>query len=289
MNSLAFGCADVDELAAAYALGAMETDEARAVADHLAECREPHTELRDLLPIVTVMLAELDSDGLEAPPAALRGRLLHSIATAPQEHRPLAAAREETHVHVPVASMQARTPVRGYVERDRGAGFFDWLRPRAMGAVAAIALIAAVGLGARSVQLQGELNGRDAQLAQLESELDGREDRLAQVASTVAADGTAFRVEGTGGSGYLVEREDGTAAVILGSLADLAEGERYQMWLLTEEELVTAGSFTATDEDLIIVPLDRPVEDFATFAISVETEPVVAPSDDPVMVAALER
>lgn len=264
MNNLAFGCADVEELAGAYALGAMEADESRVVAEHLSACREPHAELRELLPLATLMLADpefVSGADAGAPSPATRSRLMRTIASIPQEHR--------------ATPRVAPAPARAYEPApEPRAGFFDWLRPRAMGAVAAVALLAAVGLGAWNLQLR--------------SALDGRDEQLAQVASTIAAGGPAYRVEGSAGSGYLVEREDGSAAVILGSLEDLSQGERYQMWLLTEEELVTAGSFTATDDDLVIVALDRPVGDFTTFAVSVETQPVETPSADPVMVAALE-
>ena len=42
-------CAQVDELAGAYALGAVEADEDRAISAHLATCDRPHGEARELI------------------------------------------------------------------------------------------------------------------------------------------------------------------------------------------------------------------------------------------------
>ncbi len=142
-----------------------------------------------------------------------------------------------------------------------------------MAAFGAVAAAAVVALAVWNVQLRSSLESRD----QL----------LASVATAVANDGSAHRVEGSAGSGYVVEREDGSAVAILGSVASLSAGQRYQMWLLSDERLVTAGSFTASDAEVVVVALDRPVDGFAQFAVSIETEVVDTPSSDPVMVAAL--
>ena len=45
----AMTCAQVDELASAYALGAVEADEDRAISEHLDTCDRPHGEARELI------------------------------------------------------------------------------------------------------------------------------------------------------------------------------------------------------------------------------------------------
>ena len=42
-------CERVDELAGAYALGAVDADEERAISEHLVSCDRPHTEARELI------------------------------------------------------------------------------------------------------------------------------------------------------------------------------------------------------------------------------------------------
>ena len=42
-------CEQVDELAGAYALGAVDADEDRSISEHLATCDQPHVEARDLI------------------------------------------------------------------------------------------------------------------------------------------------------------------------------------------------------------------------------------------------
>ncbi|MFN2483534.1 MAG: anti-sigma factor domain-containing protein [Candidatus Limnocylindria bacterium] len=261
MNQLAFDCSDVDELDAPYALGALEPDEARAVAAHLVACREPHARLRELVATASALPASLEPI---QPSAATRSRVMATVAATPREPRAsaLAGATATAARSVPVEAVPERRP-----------GLFEWLHPRAMSAVAAVAVVAALAVGAWNLQLRSSLDASDRQLA--------------DVAAAVAEGGPAYRVSGSAGSGYLVERADGSASVILGSLAELAEGERYQMWLLNDDEVLTAGSFTASRDQLIVVPLERPVEDATTFAVSVETAPVETPTADPVMVAAI--
>lgn len=77
MTPLRFSCEDVDELAGALALGAVDADEARAAREHLSTCSEPHAALRSLLGADAVL-----SNSLEPiqPSAALRDRLMSSVA-----------------------------------------------------------------------------------------------------------------------------------------------------------------------------------------------------------------
>ena len=72
MTPLRFSCQDVDELAGALALAAVDADEARAAREHLSSCPEPHAELRSMLGADAVLAA-----GLEPiqPSAGLRDRL----------------------------------------------------------------------------------------------------------------------------------------------------------------------------------------------------------------------
>jgi hypothetical protein len=102
------------------------------------------------------------------PSAALRDRLMATVATTPQEHRRAA-----------VAPLPEREPKRAW-----------WRLQPVMAGVAAVALGVAVGLGAWGLSL-------NAQLAE-------REDALRAVANAEAA----YAVSGSAGGGWVIESGD---------------------------------------------------------------------------------
>jgi len=128
-------CEQVDELAGAYAFGALDADEERLVAAHLSSCPRPHAEVRD-----GVALAGGLADGLQpvGPSAQLRARLMASVAATPQAsapRRPADAAR--------------RPRLR-------------WPAPRLSAALATAAVVVAIAFGIRSVQLEQEAERSEA-------------------------------------------------------------------------------------------------------------------------------
>jgi anti-sigma-K factor RskA len=134
-------CDDVDELAAAYALGAVDPAEERAISEHLATCREPHAEARSLVATASALPTAAEP---VAPSSALRARLMTTIAETPQDHRPAAE---------PVAPRAGEAAGRPW-----------WrLAPLSTG-LAAVGLAAVIGLGAWNVTLNQRLADRDAAL-----------------------------------------------------------------------------------------------------------------------------
>lgn len=125
-------CDAADELAGAWALDALDADEARAVAAHLASCDQPHEELRAAPGAGLVLAVALDP---VEPSAGLRGRIMTSIGAEP------AVVREPW--------------------------YRAWL-PRAAGFAAAAAVVA---LLAWNVQLRGELDTRQDALERVASAL----------------------------------------------------------------------------------------------------------------------
>lgn len=140
IDRLDLDCATVDELAAAYALDAVDPDEELAVGAHLSACPRPHAEARSMVEGVSLVAASLPP---VAPSPGLRDRLMTTVAATPQEHRPRADVRE-----VPVVE-----PSRPW-----------WRFSPLTSAVAAAALALAVGLGAWSLSLNAQLAERDAAL-----------------------------------------------------------------------------------------------------------------------------
>ena len=242
-------CETVDELAPAYALSAVSSDEDRSVTEHLATCREPHDEARSLMRAAMLIPASLEP---VAPSDALRSRLMTTIASTPQDHRAGVAPEP---VPAPPISIADRRP---------------WWRVAPLpSALAAAALAAAVGLGAWGVGLQQQLAERDAALR------------------SVAAADAAYAVAGTAGRGWVLET-DGQATFLADSLADLPADQLYELWLIGPEGTpVAVGTLTDT-EGVALIELEHDLGTATTFAVTVEAERVDAPTSDPVLVATLE-
>ena len=241
-------CATVDELAAAYALGAVDSGEDRAISIHLASCDQPHAEARAFIDVTGVLPSTLDP---VRPSTGLRDRLMATVSATPQEHRSTAAS--------------ARQPV-ARVEAPRRAWWQAGWQPSAL---AAVALAAAVGLGAWGATLNSRLSERDT------------------VLRAIASADAIYEASGPAGSGLVIEAGD-QAMFMAEDLADLPSGQLYEFWLIDADgNAVAAGTLTETD-GLAVVTLERALEGATTFAVTVETERVDQSVNDPVMVAAIE-
>ena len=242
-------CETVDELAAAYALSAVPADEERAIGEHLSSCGEPHDEARSLIEAAALMPAALEP---VQPSAALRARLMTTIAATPQDHRTTATPRPVLEAPRSIAD---RRP---------------WWRVAPLpSALAAAALAAAVGLGAWGIGLNQQLAERDAALR------------------AVASADAAYAVSGSAGSGWVLET-DGQAIFLADSLADLPADQLYELWLIGPDGgPVAVGTLTDT-EGVALVELEHDLGAATTFAVTVEAERVDAPTSDPVLVATLE-
>ena len=247
--------AAVDELGAALALGALEPDELRAVIDHLETCPEPHAELRSFLGAGEVLAASLEP---VAPTSGLRDRLMATTATTPQEH-----ARAAT----------STAPTAAPTEEPRGRGPFDWFSPRLARPLAAAAVVVAVAVGIWNVSLQGQVSQRDQ--------------ALRAVAQAIASGQSAFRVSGSGGSGYVVADKNGNASFVGANLAPLQANQIYELWLIgPDNKPVAVGTFSPSGA-VAVVPLERGISGFAVFAVTAETHRVDAPTLPIVMSAKL--
>jgi anti-sigma-K factor RskA len=240
----AMSCALVDELAGAYALGAVEADEDRAISEHLATCERPHAEARELIGSGGAMGV---AEAAVVPSPALRDRLMATVAATPQDHRPPAAA-----------AVPERAPSQP-----------RWRLQPVMAGVAAVALAAAVGLGAWGLSLNAQLAERD--------------ETLRAVANAEAA----YAASGSAGSGWVIESADGAHFVAEG-LAELPADQIYELWLLDAAGTPTAVGTLDDPDDLVVVALEHDLGGAATFAVTVEEERVEAPTSEPVLVASLE-
>jgi anti-sigma-K factor RskA len=241
-------CEQADELGAAFVLGALGPDESQAVEDHLASCDQPHAELRALLGADQALAMSLEP---VAPSAALRDRLMATVARTQQERSRVQAA--------PVADLQEQ------------GGWLNWLSPRVARPLAVAAVVAALAFGAWNVSLQSQLG------------------QLRGVAEAIADGGAAFRVNGIAGRGYVVDTPGSGAALVVAGLTSLPADRIYELWLIDASgQPVAVGTFTPSDSAVAVVPVDRDLTGFAIFAVTVEHERVAAPTTKPVMAATLK-
>lgn len=241
-------CSEVDELAAAYAVGGVEPHEEQAISAHLTSCSEPHAETRDLIvggAVVPTMLEPI------TPSAALRERLMSTVARTPQDHR----------LHT--APVPDR--VRAVVSAPRRAW---WQANPLPSALAAVGLAAAVGLGAWGLTVNNELREREAALG------------------AVASADAIYAASGAAGSGWLIQTGD-EARFMATDLTELPSDRLYELWVIDAEgNAAPAGAFT--DTDVALVKLERGLEGAAMFAVTVERELVEQPTSEPVMVAQID-
>ena len=240
-------CAAVDELTAAYALGAVDPAEDRAISEHLATCNEPHDDARAVLDGAATVAASLEP---VSPSAGLRDRLMASVASTPQDHRAPAARADQ-----PLPIEEPRRP---------------WWRVAPLAtAVAAIAVVAAVGLGVWGLSMRGELNDRDAAL------------------EAVASADAIYAASGAAGTGWVVESGD-QAMFMARDLAPLPTGSIYELWLIGPDGEPTAVGTMADTAGVALVRLEEPLAGSTTFAVTVESERVDSPTSEPVLVAPLD-
>jgi anti-sigma-K factor RskA len=248
-----FDCQAFDELDAALVLGAVTPEEARAALDHLATCDQSHERLRELLGASEAVAMSLDP---VVPDPGLRDRVMTSVARTQQEHR--------------AAPQGVAQP-----EGERNRGWLAWLSPRVARPLAVAAVVALLAVGGWNLSLQSQIAQRDR--------------ALRAVAEAISGGQVAFRVDGSGGRGYVVETPGTGAALVITDLASLPSDKLYELWLLDAAGTpVAVGTFTPGGDPLAVVRLERDLTGFATFAVTVEAERLDAPSNlDLVMIADL--
>ena len=243
-------CATVDELAAAFGLGAVEPAEELELSEHLATCAEPHAEARDLIGAASMVAASAEP---VSPGPRLRDRVLATAAATPQEHRLAGSPASITPIPVDV-----RRPSEPW-----------WRRATVPLALAAVALAAAIGLGLWNVSLRQQVAERD------------------EAIRAIAGADAVHQVSGTAGSGLLLE-SGGTAFFLAEGLADLADGQLYELWLIGADGVPVAVGSLDDPGEVALVTLEQEIGSATTFAVTVEAERVDAPTGEPVMVASLE-
>ena len=211
MPSYSMPDTDLHELVAAYALDAVDDDERREFERHLGTCERCAAELAALRETAASLAYATPS---APPPAALRERILDS-------------ARAERPNVVPL--------------RRR------WTTP-ALGTVAAVAAVVAIGLGIWNISLSNSIDDKNAELA--------------------AAPHT---VGLSGANGSLVVARSGAGALVVCGLPPAPAGKTYQAWVIADQRATPAGLFNG-GERCAAVPLTTPVPSDGVVGVTVERD-----------------
>ena len=214
------GHEDFQELTAAYALHALDEQDELAYEEHLRtcpRCREDLAAVKDTAGLLAYGTAA------HAPPPALRERILKQ-------------ARSERADLIPI--------------RRR------WALPAAA-SIAAVAAMAAIGLGIWASSLRSDLNSEQEARTSVE-----------QVVS-VLSDPRSERVPASVGSGTLVVSPTGAAALILPNLDPAPSGTTYEIWVAEDRTPKPAGLFQSAG-DRTHIAVARPVPKGATVLITLE-------------------
>lgn len=216
-------CAQVEDIAGIYVLGALEDVEAAAVSAHLASCPEAHETFAELAAAGSSLALSVDP---QDAPAGTRERVLQAISRTPQD----AAAPSSPAGRTVRADEPAPSP--SLWERVFGSGS-DGGRLAWVGLAAAALAILFIGAG-----IVGTLQLRSDDIDRLE---------LFRRGATAAADGTvpvavlAGSDAAAGATGYAVFPDSGEPYIVIDGLTAAADGSTYQAWFIGEGDPVSAG------------------------------------------------
>lgn len=210
-------CSEVLEQAGAYVVGALPGDEAAAVRDHVAACPESHAEIRELGAVVPALFEAVEQ---VEPPPALKQRIL--AAAAAEQAASASSARLQAPRSIDTGREAQPVPGPGWRRWDLGELF---RRPIWAG-VAAAAVVAAVALGALSLQLRGEVDGLTAYRNGVVEVLDQAARPGAQLAVLAAPEGAP------GPTGLAAVGADGRVAMVMRDLAPTTGSQVYEAWLI---------------------------------------------------------
>jgi anti-sigma factor RsiW len=217
------------ELTPAYALDALDAHDEGVYEEHLRTCSHCREELGPFREAAAALAYGVTAP---APRSDLRERIVDQ-------------ARTERATVVPL--------------RRR------WV-PQALGAAAAVAASAAIGLGIWAASLHNDLGSTRSALS------DER------AAAAVLADPAAERTDVSGAEGALIVARDGRAVLSLKGIPRAPEGKAYEIWVIRGKTPRPAGLFGAAGSKL----LERPVPQGAIVAVTLEQEEGVdAPTETP--------
>lgn len=234
---------DLHELAAPYAVDALEPAEEAAFEHHLPGCPRCRAELAGYAE-VTAHLAQAVA---QEPPPALRAAVLGAIhhprpRTAISDEAPAGGAATPADTGTKPGTDAAEEGLPGSTPGHPGAEVVSLdahrrrRHRRLLAAAAAAVLLPGVALGGWGLGVQSEQRQQEQLLAQEQD----RQNRL-----LTASDVTTHRIEVEGRPAtLLVSQQQDTALFVSTDLPDPGAGREYQLWLVQEDVPVPDVHFT---------------------------------------------
>ena len=250
------GHVEARDLLGAFALGAVDPEEAATVRRHLVTCAECQAEIAGLWAMVDLLRETVQP--LEPPPA-LRDRIAAAAMAEPASPHPAPAAPS------PPVSAPATVPVERISQLIRKPASF-WSRATLWAAAAAVLLLLSAGLLVWNLRLREGI-------------------ATTPVAETIALAPTDAAPDASGQVTYLPD--DNLLILDVRDLPPLESGQVYEVWLIGEDGVpAPAGVFDQpTDQHAVVADRAR----YETLAITAEPGPVgtEAPTGEIVATASL--
>ena len=274
-------CDEVRDMAAAFVLDALDTDEAEAVRVHLASCPDAHDEMAELAMLASALPVLAEAVPVVEPPAGLKARIMAAAAADLHDRAARSGAAgapvAPTSVKAPpsvataplpfpsAASRAARAPARGSVSSGAWA-----LR---IAAVLAIAL-----LGGWNVLLQGQLGQSRTYEQNVAAVLDvaGLPGSLTAILTAEGGDGPA---------GLAAVASDGAIRLAMRDLAPTHGTQVYEAWVIGQDGVpVPLGDFRVDASGTAYFEGGGlPTQDGIVLALTLEPAPgATVPSSPPV-------
>ncbi|HEY8622596.1 MAG TPA: anti-sigma factor [Casimicrobiaceae bacterium] len=260
-------CTEVEELAGAFALGAVPVDESKLIDAHLAECPNDHHVVRELMEVASLLPLACEE---AEPPEGLRRSLMaaalaeRGVAGATTRAIDDADAGQDP---LDVVQRPAREPAR-FPEQFRWRTV--WSNPGIWAAAAL--LFIAIGLGAWNASLHSSLDKRTA-LAQQQQ----------QVLAALASGARIVQLSGQNDIvATLVQPRSDGAAFVVGNMPALPSGKAYEAWVIRDGKPAPAGVFKASGFSIMTLKVDTAGAQAVAFTIESDrgsqtpTLPIVA-------------
>jgi hypothetical protein len=222
-------CAEVEDLAASFVLGALEPAEADAVRAHLAGCPEPHPEMAELGSVVPALFEAVEP---MEPDASLKGFIMAAAAADTQR------AADTHRERMPAADTQRERMPAIDPQRNAGGVFANLFRRPAWAGIAMAAVVAAVAVGGWGLQLQRENEALVAYRNGVAAVLQQAANPSTQVAVLAGPNGAA------GPTGIAAVAADGSVRIVMQNLAPTSPEQFYEAWLISGTDApVPIGGF----------------------------------------------
>jgi anti-sigma-K factor RskA len=247
VNGMSHG--EVEQVLAAYVLGALTAEETRQVEAHLEGCAEHRAAARALRDTASRLALAVEE---QEPPAGLRRRILDALGAAETG----ADTGANTQPFPPGSPEEVETAA-GLARRPA----IRWRRPR-LGVLAAAAAVL-LALGASFVA--------GTRIAQ-----------PPQQTWTFAGNALAPQAE----ANVVYDRNRHVAVIAATGLPALKPGQLYEVWLIRHGSPVDVGVSAGADGKAV-VRSEKDVSQFDQLAITVEPGEQPKPTTDPVLVGSL--